>query len=52
MPTTSPPASLTLSRTEAASALVWRFEVPEAIATMRSNRLVRWVVSKTAMSWP
>ena len=42
MPMTSPPASLTLSRTDAASALVWRLEVPETTA-MRSNRLVRCV---------
>ncbi len=46
---TWPPASLTASRTEAASALVWRLEVPLAM-TVRSNSSVRWVVLKTLMS--
>ena len=46
---TSPPASLTLSRTDAASDLVWRLEVPETTA-MRSKRLVRCTVSNTWMS--
>src|ERR1700733_9651881 len=46
---TSPPFSLTLSRTLEASALVWRFEVPEATIT-RSNSAVRWLVLNTLMS--
>src|SRR4051794_6002748 len=44
-----PPFSFTLSRTDAASALVWRLEVPDAMA-IRSNMLVRWAVSYTRMS--
>src|SRR5258707_301906 len=46
---TSPPFSLTLSRTLEASALVWRFEVPLATIT-RSNSAVRWLVLNTLMS--
>ena len=43
------PASRTASRTLAASALVWRFEVPEATIT-RSNSGERCSVLKTWMS--
>src|SRR5450830_1615235 len=44
------PASRTASRTLAASALVCRFDVPEAMMT-RSNKADKCSVSNTTISW-